>query len=112
MQAFFPRRTRKQLKNKFYRYLPYLHYLSIFREESRHPELIKATLNSLIPLDLAPFEVHLGHILPEDANQNSYPTQELPAIEPIFGVDVSSLADNSVSYAPPPSIDDSELVDV
>ena len=38
MQAFFPSRTRKQLKKKFY------------REESGHPELIKVTLNSQLPL--------------------------------------------------------------
>lgn len=44
MQVFFPRRTRKQLKRKFY------------REESQHPELIKHTLQVKLPLDLEPFE--------------------------------------------------------
>mmetsp|Transcript_76 Transcript_76/g.153 ORF Transcript_76/g.153 Transcript_76/m.153 type:complete len:322 (+) Transcript_76:92-1057(+) len=51
MQAFFPHRTRKQLKLKF------------SREEKQHPELVKGTLNSQLPLDLAPFEVHLGSIM-------------------------------------------------
>mmetsp|Transcript_1669 Transcript_1669/g.2643 ORF Transcript_1669/g.2643 Transcript_1669/m.2643 type:complete len:290 (+) Transcript_1669:138-1007(+) len=50
MQVFFPRRTRKQLKNKF------------SREERHHPELIKATLTLQQPLDVSPFEVHLGKI--------------------------------------------------
>ena len=50
LQAFFPSRTRKQLKKKF------------FREEVQHPELIKATLQFGAPLDLKPFEMHLGKI--------------------------------------------------
>lgn len=50
LQAFFPSRTRKQLKKKF------------FREEIQHPELIKATLNFGTPLDIKPFEMHLGKL--------------------------------------------------
>ena len=50
LQAFFPSRTRKQLKKKF------------FREEIQHPELIKATLSFGTPLDIKPFEIHLGKL--------------------------------------------------
>ena len=50
LQAFFPSRTRKQLKKKF------------FREEVQHPELIKASLNFGTPLDIKPFEMHLGKL--------------------------------------------------
>jgi hypothetical protein len=109
MQAFFPRRTRKQLKNKF------------FREEGHHPELIKATLNSQLPLgesrsppislifvDLAPFEVHLGTIQVEGANgegegQSQYqalsqvpPSSQLslPGLDPtLFAVEFSQQED-------------------
>jgi len=34
--------------------------MSMNREELQHPELIKAALNYGLPLDLAPFEIHLG----------------------------------------------------
>ena len=36
----------------------FIHYHD--REELQHPELIKAALNYGLPLDIAPFEVHLG----------------------------------------------------
>ncbi len=52
MQGFFPRRSRQELKKKFY------------REEKAHPELVKATINSKakIPLDISLFESCLGKI--------------------------------------------------
>ncbi|CAE7644791.1 unnamed protein product, partial [Symbiodinium microadriaticum] len=31
-------------------------------EEKQHPELIKAALNLQLPLDMTPFEVHLGNM--------------------------------------------------
>jgi len=48
MQAFFPGRTRKQLKKKFY------------REEKEHPELVKQALYTSLPLEMTPFEAQLG----------------------------------------------------
>ena len=48
MQSFFPGRTRKQLKAKF------------FREEKHHPELVKQAMSSCLPLDYAPFAVALA----------------------------------------------------
>ena len=50
MQAFFPNRTRKQLKTKFY------------REEKQHPELVRKALETPASLELDPFNVHLGPI--------------------------------------------------
>jgi transcription factor TFIIIB component B'' len=50
MQAFFPGRTRKQLKMKF------------FREEKSHPALVKRCLNSSLPLELDAYEAHLGKL--------------------------------------------------
>ena len=50
MQAFFPNRSRRQLKLKFY------------REEKAHPELIKRFLESPVALDVDPFIKRLGHI--------------------------------------------------
>mmetsp|Transcript_99348 Transcript_99348/g.195149 ORF Transcript_99348/g.195149 Transcript_99348/m.195149 type:complete len:237 (+) Transcript_99348:72-782(+) len=44
MESFFPERTRKELKMKF------------FREENQHPELIKRALEASVPLDLEVFE--------------------------------------------------------
>jgi len=70
MQAFFPTRTRRQLKFKFFRYqisytaLCLLHVfyvaLLLYREELQHPELVTAALNYGLPLDIKPFEMHLG----------------------------------------------------
>lgn len=48
MQSFFPNRTRKQLKAKYY------------REERLRPDLLTYALNTSLPLELAPFEAHLG----------------------------------------------------
>ena len=52
MQGFFPRRSRQELKKKFY------------REEKVHPELVKATISgkTMLPLDLTLFEACLGKI--------------------------------------------------
>lgn len=44
MQSFFPNRTRKQLKKKF------------FREEKTHYDLVMQALQSSLPLDLSPFD--------------------------------------------------------
>lgn len=57
MQTFFPNRTRKELKTKF------------FREEERHPELIKKSLNSSEPLELFPFEIKYNEVL-SNANES------------------------------------------
>lgn len=57
MQAFFPGRTRKQLKKKFY------------REEKEHPELIKRALYTSLPLEMSPFESQLG--LPSSQSQSN-----------------------------------------
>jgi transcription factor TFIIIB component B'' len=54
MQNFFPSRTRKQLKLKF------------FREEKSHPELVNHALNSSLPLELSPFEAKLGKLEEEN----------------------------------------------
>lgn len=59
MQAFFPHRTRKQLKLKFW------------REEKRHPQLIKTAITTNLPLDLAPFEVHLGTIMEKPKSEGN-----------------------------------------
>jgi transcription factor TFIIIB component B'' len=53
LQAFFPGRTRKQLKTKY------------FREEAAHPQLVKMALDNSLPLQLEPFEVHLGSLKEE-----------------------------------------------
>mmetsp|Transcript_5668 Transcript_5668/g.12473 ORF Transcript_5668/g.12473 Transcript_5668/m.12473 type:complete len:236 (+) Transcript_5668:156-863(+) len=44
METFFPTRSRKELKLKF------------FREENQHPELVKRALDSSQPLDMEQFE--------------------------------------------------------
>lgn len=44
MQSFFPNRTRKQLKLKF------------FREEKNHYDLVMQALQSWLPLDISPFD--------------------------------------------------------
>jgi hypothetical protein len=48
MQTFFPKRTRKQLKLKF------------FREEKTHPDLVRRALNTGLPLDMEVFESQLS----------------------------------------------------
>eukprot|EP00607_Mallomonas_marina_P008887 CAMPEP_0182421530 /NCGR_PEP_ID=MMETSP1167-20130531/6958_1 /TAXON_ID=2988 /ORGANISM="Mallomonas Sp, Strain CCMP3275" /LENGTH=357 /DNA_ID=CAMNT_0024598773 /DNA_START=165 /DNA_END=1238 /DNA_ORIENTATION=+ len=53
MQAFFPGRTRRHLKLKF------------FREEKQFPELMKAILRAKSPLELTPFQAHFGDLLVE-----------------------------------------------
>jgi hypothetical protein len=87
------------------------------REENHHPELIKATLNSQVPLDLAPFEVHLGTIIPEDYERRFF-SSDLPAIEPTSDSSYPPEDPSSQPYAPSsgllllPPVDESELVDV
>jgi hypothetical protein len=85
--------------------------LSLTREENHHPELIKATLNSQVPLDLAPFEVHLGTIMPEDYEQRFF--SELPYTEPpASGIATSPPSSSTAGLLLLPPVDDSELVDV
>ena len=56
MMAFFPGRTRRQLKLKYY------------REEKHHPDLIDYAINTSASLELAPFEAVLGDLTsPSDA---------------------------------------------
>ena len=56
MQAFFPGRTRRQLKLKYY------------MEEKHHPDLIDYAINTSASLELAPFEAVLGDLTsPSDA---------------------------------------------
>ena len=50
MMAFFPGRTRRQLKLKYY------------REEKHHPDLIDYAINTSASLELAPFEAVLGDL--------------------------------------------------
>jgi hypothetical protein len=50
MQAFFPGRTRQQLKRKY------------LREQQNHPDLIDLALNTSLPLDMAPFQAQLGDL--------------------------------------------------
>jgi hypothetical protein len=50
LQAFFPGRTRMQLKRKY------------MREQQQHPELIELALNTSLPLDLTPFEAQHGDL--------------------------------------------------
>lgn len=50
LQAFFPGRTRQQLKKKY------------LKEQQTHPELIELAINSAQPLDLTPFEAQLGDL--------------------------------------------------
>ncbi len=78
MQGLFQRRSRKELKRKFY------------REEKVHPELVKAALNakSKLPLDLAPFEACLGKI-----NDRVQQTDETAAI-PVYNTDTNNSALN------------------
>lgn len=67
MQAFFPNRTRKQLKTKFY------------REEKQHPELVRRALETSTSLELDPFNVHLG---PLDSTAGTDADAETGAEEP------------------------------
>ena len=63
MMAFFPGRTRRQLKLKYY------------REEKHHPDLIDYAINTSASLELAPFEAVLGDLTsPSDSAQP--PTQD------------------------------------
>eukprot|EP01039_Chlorochromonas_danica_P004113 gene4114-4507_t len=73
MQSFFPHRTRRELKLKF------------FREERSHPELIKEVLNTQLPLELVPFEVSLGKeiVIPPKEEQSN--TAEIPSISATAG---------------------------
>jgi transcription factor TFIIIB component B'' len=59
MQTFFPNRTRKQLKAKYY------------REEKHHPELITYTLNTNQPIDMKYFEKQLNHDKSSSLRQDS-----------------------------------------
>ena len=64
MQAFFPGRTRLQLKRKF------------MREEQSHPDLIKLALETTLPLDLSPFEATLGSSLLGVVNAHQQPESD------------------------------------
>jgi hypothetical protein len=79
------------------------------REENHHPELVKAVLNSQVPLDLAPFEVHLGTILPK-TESSAIAASNLCAVEPP-SYDPDS---QGYSYPLPEGLlfDDPDLVDV
>lgn len=66
MLAFFPGRTRRQLKLKF------------FREERQLPELVKRVLSADASLDVSPFVSHFGNLdMPEGCIEKKEPVVEI-----------------------------------